>query len=334
MVFFYVFFMKLSFAMLFLSAMCIGATTYGQIIDKESHLRTRGEDTLTGWRRGGYITLNFSQTSLTNWAAGGQSSVSGNSLISLFLKYRKGKATWDNTFDLGYGLLKQGENTHLIKTDDKIEILSKYGRQAFSDFYYAGLLNLRTQMAPGYNYPNDSVKISNFFAPGYILGAVGLDYKPNTYFSFFVAPVTAKITVVADQFLADAGAFGVKPAVYDNSGNRIEKGESVREEIGGYIRVMYSRNDFKSEFFKNITFTTKLDLFSNYLRNPQNIDVNWETLIAMKVNKYISVNLNTQLIYDDDIKIPIDRNKDGIIDQKGPRIQFKEILGVGFSVKF
>ena len=88
-----------------------------------------------------------------------------------------------------------------------------------------------------------------------------------------------------------------------------------------------------------MSFTTKLDLFSNYADNPQNIDVSWETLISLKVNKYISANLNTHLLYDDNIKIPIDRNNDGILsdielNNPGSRIQFKEIFGVGFSYNF
>jgi hypothetical protein len=101
------------------------------------------------------------------------------------------------------------------------------------------------------------------------------------------------------------------------------------------LRIIYSKNDFKSEFLKNVSFTTKLDLFSNYLKNPQNIVVNWETLLAFKVNKYISVTFNTLLIYDDKIKVKVDRNKDGILDDvPGPRVQFKEILGAGFSYNF
>jgi len=103
----------------------------------------------------------------------------------------------------------------------------------------------------------------------------------------------------------------------------------TRSEFGGYMRAIYSKNDFKNVLLKNISFTTKIDLFSNYMNNPQNIDVSWETLIAMKVNKYISVNLNTHLIYDDDINIQEEPDQ-----TPGPRIQFKEIFGAGFSYNF
>jgi hypothetical protein len=308
-------------ATIFLLAVCY-QITFGQVTEAEKKLRTLTADTTQGWKKGGIIGLNLAQTSLTNWAAGGQNSLAINGIFSVFANYKKNKSAWDNSLDIGYGLLKQGKKSDFMKTDDKIDFLSKYGREAFKNFYYAVLLNFKTQMAPGYNYPNDSVKISNLFAPAYLLGALGMDYKPSGYFSAFLAPITAKITFVNDQQLSDAGAFGVDP------------GKKTKSEIGGYLRVIYSKNDFKNEFLKNVSFTTKCDLFSNYLDNPQNIDVSWETQIALKVNKYITVNFNTHLLYDDNTKIAIDSNNDGITDRTGARTQFKEILGVGFSYKF
>ena len=298
--------------------------TFGQITDVEKSLRTNAADTTQGWRTGGVIVLNLSQTSLTNWSAGGQNSVATNGILSAFANYRRNKSFWVNSLDLGYGLLRQGKES-FRKTDDKFDFLSKYGRQAIKNFYYAALLNLKTQMAPGYNYPDVSNKISDLFSPAYLLTALGMDYKPTNYFSAFIAPVTAKVTFVNDKKLSDAGAFGVTP------------GKKSLTEFGGYIRAIYTRNDFKPEFLKNVSFTTKIDLFSNYAKNPQNIVVNWETLIALKVNKFISANLVTQLLYDDKIKTPSDLNENGITEPgefAGPRVQFKEILGVGFSYNF
>lgn len=296
-----------------------------QVTDGEKALRTQTADSTQGWKYGGVFSVSLSQTSLKNWSAGGQNSVAVNGLFSLFANYRKGKSVLDNSLDVGYGLLKQGKNADFIKTDDKIDFLSKYGREAFKNFYYAALFNLKTQMTPGYKYPDVSKKISDLFAPAYILFAAGMDYKPNPYFSAFLAPFTGKFTIVADDSLSAAGAFGVTP------------GDKFRGETGGYMRVIYTKNDFKSEFLKNVSFTSKLDLFSNYRDKPQNIDVSWETLIALKVNKYITVSFNTHLMYDDNILIPIDRNENGTIDPgeaPGKRIQFKEIFGAGFSYKF
>jgi hypothetical protein len=296
-----------------------------QVTEGEKNLRTQTADTTQGWKKGGIFSINLAQTSLTNWASGGQNSFAVNGIFSGFANLKKAKSRWDNSLDIGYGLLKQGKDASYRKTDDKFDFLSKYGREAFKNFYYAILLNFKTQMAPGYNYPNDSTKISDLFSPAYLLFALGMDYKPNAYFSAFISPLTAKFTFVNDKVLSAAGAFGVTP------------GEKSLSEAGAYLRVIYSKNDFKNEFMKNVSFTTKVDLFSNYLKNPQNIVVNWETLIAFKVNKFITASINTNLIYDDKIKVPFDKNGDGVIspgEAVGSKIQFKEILGVGFSYKF
>ncbi|MBN1415696.1 MAG: DUF3078 domain-containing protein [Bacteroidales bacterium] len=289
-----------------------------QLTEAEEKLRTQSADSIEGWKKGGTFFLNFAQTSLTNWAAGGNNSVAINGLASLFGNYKKGKSVWDNSLDIGYGFLKQGKEG-IVKTDDKFDFLSKYGRHAFKSWYYSALLNFRTQLTNGYIYndpPKEDSVISALLAPAYLLGAIGLDYKPNDIFSAFIAPLTMKVTFVNDQVLADAGAFGVDP------------GQKTRGEFGGYIRLA-----FKKDLVKNINFATKIDFFSNYLDDPQNIDINWEALLAMKITKYIAASLSTQLIYDDDIGIIEDPDSD-TPEQVFSKIQFKEILGIGFTVKF
>lgn len=287
-------------------------------------------DTTKIWKKGGLISINFSQASFTNWAAGGENSLSGIALLNIFANYKKDKNTWDNTLDLAYGLLQSGHGA-LRKNEDKIDVSSKYGRYAFyNHWYYTALINFKSQFADGYNYPNDSVIISRFMAPGYILVAIGLDYKPNDYFSLFISPITSKTTFVNDQRLADAGAFGVDKAEYDANGIKIKDGKLIRTEVGGYLRMTY-----KKDIVKNVNFSTKLELFNNYFVNPQNIDVNWEILIGMKVNKYLSASISTQMIYDNDIPVPIEHKVFGIKQPgTGPRLQFKEVLSIGLSYKF
>jgi hypothetical protein len=317
--------MKSKYIALIILLAGLNITTYSQVTEGEKTLRTVTSDTTQGWKKGGVFAVNLSQTSLTNWAAGGQNSLAINGLFSAFINYKMNKSVWDNSLDIGYGLLKQGSGSGFMKTDDKFDFLSKYGHKAFKNTYYAFLFNFKTQMAPGYKYPDKTNTISDLFSPAYLLVALGMDFKPNAYFSAFIAPLTGKFTFVTDQRLSDAGAFGVAP------------GKKTLSELGGYMRAIYSKNDFKSEFMKNVSFTTKIDLFSNYLKKPQNIVVNWETQIALKVNKFISANFNTQLIYDDKIKVPFDKNRNGSIElDEGIRskVQFKEILGVGFSYNF
>lgn len=305
-----------------------GFVAYNQVTEKEDKLKEIRLDSLDGWKKGGLTALNISQVGLTNWAAGGQSSIALNGIVSLYANLKIGKSTWDNSLDLGYGILRQGSGMALrngvfMKTDDKIDLVSKYGRMASEKWYYAGLINFNTQSTPGYTYPNDSLVISRFMAPAYLLGAAGMDYKPNEFFTAFISPITMKMTFVNDDSLADAGAYGVQQAVYDDFGNLLTPGSKTRFEYGGYVRFSY-----KKTVMENITITSKLSLFSNYANNPQNIDINWENLIEFKVNKYISATLATHLIYDDDIDIT---DADG---NTGPRTQFKEVIGIGFSYKF
>lgn len=294
------------------------ASLSAQVTDGEADMRKNKIDTLDGWKTGGLISLTGSQVSLTNWNAGGQNSISINGLVSVFANYTKGKSQWENSLDLGYGIIRQGRrnNVDWLKTDDKIDLFSKFGRQASKKWFYSALLNFNTQSTAGFNYPNDSIAISRFMAPGYLLVAAGMDYKPNKMFSAFIAPFTMKSTFVLDDTLSAAGAFGVDP------------GSKARFEMGGYIRAQ-----FQHEILKNVNFTSKLSLFSNYLNNPERIDVNWENLLQFKVNKYISATLSTHLIYDDDIDIAV-FDDNGVEVGKGPRLQFKEVLGVGFAYRF
>lgn len=284
------------------------------------------------WKRGGVVGFNFTQASFTNWAAGGINSVSGQFLFNTYANYKKGMTTWDNILDVSYGLVKQGTSESIRKADDKLDITSKYGQYAFKKvWYYSILANFKTQFQPGYTYQGDTARtlISDFMSPGYLVLAVGLDYKPNDKFSIFTAPATAKYTFVYNQTLADAGAYGVEKAVYDTAGVRLVKGRNIRQEFGGYFKMQY-----RGDVMKNVNLLAKLELFSNYLDRPQNIDVNAEVMVTMKVNKYISANLNMQAIYDNDINIAVDNNNDGVIDGAGPRLQFRQVIGVGLAVKF
>lgn len=291
-----------------------------QITEGEDQLTAVKTDTVASWSKGGISSLNLAQTSLVNWAAGGQNSVAVNGMLGLYANYLSPKSSWENSLDIGYGLLQQSGFDGLMKTDDRFDFTSKYGRKTFKDFYYAGLVNFRTQFAEGYNYPDTENKISDFFAPAYLLTAAGLNYIPNKYFNAFISPITGKFTFVYDEHLSSIGAFGV------------EKGQRSRQELGGYVRLGFIKDDFNDGFFKNISIGSKLDLFSNYLDNPQYIDVNWENLIGMKVNDYISISLNTNLIYDYDIK-SIQMVNGEAVEAKA-KVQFKEILGVGFMYKF
>lgn len=324
--------------LLSIALLVIAISSVAQDVTKDDADKLRAEaeklkamttDTIKPWQFGGIISVNGQQVSLTNWAAGGNSSISLAGLINAFARYTKGKIVWDNNLQLGYGVIKQGSNKKWWKNDDKIQVTSKLGREAAKHWYYSALLDFRTQFADGYNYPNDSVYISRFMAPGYALASIGMDYKPNDHFSAFISPVTGKFTFVNDDKLASVGAFGVQKDIMDPSDTTkfIQHHKTHREEFGAYFKMQY-----QTKVMENITFQTVLELFSNYFHNPQNVDVNWTTLTTFKVNKFISATLSTQLIYDDDIKVL--RTTGDNKGTTGPDVQFKQVLGVGFSYKF
>lgn len=323
--------MKTKITLPFVLLISLATTVFSQTTEAEKAIRTESKDTIIGWTTGGLLGLSISQASFTNWAAGGQNTIAIGGIVNLFAKYKNEKDSWDSMLDLGYGLLKQGKDGEFIKTDDKVDLTSKYGRKASSKWYYAGLVNFKTQMTAGYNYPDVETKISDLLAPAYALAAIGMDYKPNDKLTAFIAPVTSKNTIVNNDLLANAGAFGVEAATYDAAGTLVAAGKKLRSEVGGYVRVVYQQTYFKD---KSVSILSKLDLFSNYKDNPQNIDVSWETIIGLKVNRFITTTITTHLIYDDDIAIAVDRTGDGILDGSGPRTQFKEVIGVGLNVKF
>ena len=266
------------------------------------------KDTL--WKVNGVTSLNFSQLALSNWAAGGDNSLAGNALLKLSADFQDTLHHWDNDLMLGFGFIRQGGDP-TRKSDDQIALSSKYGYKASKKWFYSAMLNFRTQFAKGYDHPGqeDRKVISDFMAPGYLNISAGMDYKPADYFSMFISPLSGKLTFVMDESLSEAGSFGV------------DKEKTFRGEFGAYVNLA-----FKKEIMKNVLLDTKVDLFTNYLENPDKVDVNWDLLINFKVNEYISASLITQLIYDYDIKFGPDADE--------ARVQFKELFGIGFTYTF
>lgn len=268
------------------------------------------------WKKGGLLSLNVNQGSLSNWAAGGdRASLSIASLVNLYAFYKKDKHIWDNNLDLAYGIVST-TSLGTRKADDRIDFLSKYGYQISKKNWYAGVLfNFRTQFAKGYSYPEDNkpkVRTSNVFAPAYILLSPNITYQPSENFSVSLSPATARWVIVADDSLSSVGAFGVDP------------GKKIRTEFGAFASVNY-----KTKISENASYQGRLDLFSNYLHNPQNIDIYLTNILLLKATKYITVNFSLDMIYDDDVKT-ID--KDG--NPGGPKPQLKQLLGVGLAYRF
>lgn len=274
-------------------------------------------DSLDGkWIRKGVVTINMTQVNLTNWAAGGFSSVSGIAMFNGMANWKKGRRAWDNSLVMAFGGQHIHDGSEPQKTDDRIELNSKYGYELNKAWYLAGVFQFRSQFTEGFN--EKGTRISNLLAPGYALLGLGLDYKPNDNFSIFFSPVTTRLVIVTDETLW-GGSTDPELRVYG-----VKNGSTTELELGGYIRAQY-----QTELAKNITFLTRGDIFSNYLRNPQNIDVTWETLWTFKVNDWFAATLNTVLIYDHDTNLP--KVDDQNIPYAGPATQFKQTLGIGLT---
>lgn len=319
-------------------ALLLGGGAIAQVDANEKDLRAKAKgntDSTKTWSRGGIFNLGFGQAHLHNWAAGGLNSYSFNGLLSLYANHSKGKLAWDNSLDLEYGAINQFTSAtpdsakFWFKNSDRVELNSKIGYEAGGNWYYTALLNVRTQMAPGYDATNSSI-ISDITSPLYTTLALGMDYKPNSNFSVFISPAAYRMLYVDRENLR--GTFGIP--LEDDGITR----KRTLNEFGAYLKANYKKDEPFG--IKNINFQTDLALFSNYLKDPQNIDVYWNTIIGMKVNKYITATIGTNLIYDHDISITTnevatrDANGDPLTYKVGPRTQFKEALTVGFSYKF
>ncbi|MFI5186200.1 MAG: DUF3078 domain-containing protein [Chitinophagales bacterium] len=263
------------------------------------------------WKTGGLIGLNLSQTSLSNWAAGGdQFSLSLNAITDLFAFYKKGKSSWDNTFDFEAGYLR---TTSLggRKNDDKLDLLSKYDYAIGPKWNVSGLFNFRSQMFKGYTY-NDNIKrfSSAFLSPAYFVLSAGFDFKPNDHFSVFISPITERLTVVKDDSLSLRGLYGV------------DSGQHHKFEFGAFLSASY-----KKDLNKIVSYDGRLDLFSNYQHKPANIDMIMSNVFAAKLSKWLTATWNLDLIYDDDIRL---FGKNG----RSAALQVKSLVGLGILMKF
>ncbi|WP_282048932.1 DUF3078 domain-containing protein [Maribacter aquivivus] len=284
------------------------------------------------WETENSFGINISEVAFVNWNAGGDNAISGLGFLKFARKYKFSNFQWDNNLELRYGLNAQ-EGQKLRKTEDVIRLSSNLGFKKDNDsrWFYSVQLNFNTQFSNGYKYPDRDTPISRFMAPGYLLFGAGTSYiSKDEKFNLYLSPLTQKSTFVLDQDLADNGSFGVQEAILDADGNVITPGENHLLEIGILIT-----NNFNYTVADNIELKSRLNLYSDYIKSFGNIDVDWELTINMKVNKFISTSLGTQMIYDDDILFDIVKNDNGTIINPGvPKIQFKQVLGVGILYGF
>ena len=283
--------------------------SYGQ-----DNAETGIADSLLGWKTGGLISINFSQASFSNWAAGGENNIGINGFYKPFLNFRSQNWIWENTLDLRYGKVKTG-SVPGKKSDDLIDFDSKIGLQASKKWYYSLLLDFTSQFDEGVNPENNNAVVSKFMAPGYLGFALGMDFKPNDKMSLFLSPATARTTFVLDDNLSNQGAYGVTP------------GEKSWTQYGPSAVFK-----FKDEVIENVVIDTKASLLYEYASDAS-IVFNWDLIIGMKINNFLTATITTGLIYDQNVLFNIFDDAGNVIDTEN-RWQFKEVLAIGVAFKY
>lgn len=292
-------------------------------------IQTFNPDTISKWEKKNRLGLDLSQISFVNWNAGGNNSISGLLRGNFQRNYAKGNLTWNNELIFRYGINKQ-EDREVRKTDDQFQVNSNFGykKDRTSNWFYAGRFSFQTQFANGYAYPNTDLAISRPFAPAYIFLGIGSEYsRKDLNLNLYLSPLTQKTTLVYDQRLANQGAFGVDKAIIDADGNISKEGKLYRNEVGILVT-----NQWKKEVYKNMNLENRVSLYTDYLNNFGNIDVDWQLQLEMVVNQYVKANIGTHIVYDDDIKAKEEINGEQVI--VGPKIQLKQLLGVGVVYEF
>lgn len=292
-------------------------------------IQTKLPDTTSHWKKKNTVGFDISQIAFMNWNAGGNSSISGLLKGNFLRKYETDNLKWLNELIVRYGVNKQ-DGIELRKTDDAFQLNSTVGyrRDTISNWYHSAKFNFNTQFTNGYAYPNTDNAISKPMAPAYIFLGIGAEYaNKEKKLSVYISPLTQKTTLVLDQTLANQGAFGVEKATYDELGNLLTLGKKSRTELGFLVTSFHKR-----ELFKNMNLENRLNLYSDYINNFGNVDVDWQMQLDLIVNEYVRANIGAHLIYDDDIKAK--EEIDGQQVTVGPKVQLKQLLGVGLVYEF
>lgn len=296
---------KLVFVFFLVSATLFAQDTEKENLKKNEEALTKSTDTVMGWKKAGVFTVLATQSSFDNWLAGGQNNFSGNVSVNYDFNYKSENWTWDNKFIAAYGITKiQDADTQ--KTDDRIEFNSLAGRKASGNWYYSAFFNFKTQMDTGLDPETRTTRISHFFSPAYFQFGPGMLWKKSDNLKVNIAPATSKLIVVHGHFTeglpSTASVFGV------------EGGKTTRYEFGAALNGYY-----KFKIMENVSVENILNLYSNYLEDAKNVDLDYQLNIVMKINKYLSTNFAFQTIYD---------------DNAFQGFQTRQVIGLGFNAAF
>lgn len=297
--------------------------------------KSKKKDT-TYWTCTTNVRLVGNQYAYSNWSAGGDNSIATSFYVDQKYVYKRDKRSVVFITDFGVGYIFLANDIAPVrKKEDKMNINIQANIDYTKEFAYSLVLDLKSQFANGYSYPNDSVVVSSILSPAYITLSAGFTFKPINSLSCFVSPISGKFTTVFNQELADKGSFGVTPAKLDSLGNVIQPGKRIRPELGLNFVFRYDQ-----EVSKVFTASATVELHNNYfderLENRWNFDLNAETKLIFKLSKRLTTNLFCRVAYDDDVRFPVYEEIDGqeVIVKSVPKFQFNESMGIGIVFNF
>ena len=291
------------------------------------------------WTNSLMTQLNLAQTSYTNWAKGGNNNVAFTSFINGIANYDKDKFIWKNELKIDYGFMYSSDKPIMQKSKDRMLLESTAGYKATKTLSYAAKFTFLNQFSRGYTYGTPAVENpshrdwkdarvlkSGFFAPAIATLGLGIDWVPNNWLTVNFSPLTGGANIVAIEELRHAYGMKVKDKYKAIAENEREgfMYRPVRFELGAQLTA-----DAKVKVNDNFEAGTHLILFSNYLKNPQNLRVNWDNTIMWKLAKYFTLTITTNLIYDDTVLIVDEDHPEG-----HKAVQLLEGLMFGFTYTF
>lgn len=304
------------------------------------------------WTHSLLTQLNIVQTSFSNWAKGGIDNIAMTAYADGNSNYEKGNVTWKNRLQLDYGLTYSDDKPIVQKTKDRILFESTFGYKAAKNLSYSASFTFLNQFSNGYVYGTPSkpdgagddwspsktdwkearTLKSSMFAPANITLGFGVEWVPSSLLTLNFAPLTGGLTIVGNEKLRLNYGMELKDGHDESEIVKDDKGLLVNGNIFRPVRFEFGaqlKATGKLKVNDNFEANSQLILFSNYLKNPQNIRVNWDNRFMWKLNKFFSLNLTTSLIYDDTVLITDDSHPDG-----RKIIQFTEALQFGFTYTF
>ena len=286
-------YMKATGAVLLFILLASGAGAQEVVVSELKKLGTKKKMALdsNGWKRAGIFVLNINQSILSGGNGGGEDFLLGlNTIINKAVHHKKGKYTMDAYLDLELGLVYASSYHKFRKTTDRFDLTVELDHQIGNNKHltYGLLSNINTQLFPGYTYLSDyDLKISNFLSPGKALLSFGLDYKDikkSSYFSLFITPTTVRWVTKVDRTFYPSYKFGV------------DSFHKVYTEVGAYLSIHYTK-----QFSPKVNLQSRLDLFSNYKRSPQHVDVFSNNLLSLQFSRKLACTFVLDVLYDHDV---------------------------------